>query len=284
VTQDGIVFCSKESDTNKPRFALWLLPRGGGNIIEIGRPVRSYLTVTNTGNTTPSAVIGCDNWVAERRVVFTIKYSISATLELEYDYGNRGADGLGVWNTSFVLGGFFLIGTTWVAGGQHWLAGSATDGYVLRSKSNVYCDTAYTGATETWIQWIIETQAIKPGSLAPRGKVNSILVEFATWYNSDNPRTSYIKWTCSSDAFPSTTTMLVDAYDLSLSTSTLYLRAKREWQPPVRRDDMGMGVVLRLESVYVDQVIDNQDMIPVLVHLDYIAAKGLWRPTAAQRV
>lgn len=283
-TQDGIVFVSKEGDSNKPRFAIWLLPRGGGNIVEIGRPVCAYLTANMLG-TNPTSFVGCDNWVAEHRIVFTLKIaSINATVELEYDYRNRGTDGLGVWNTSFVLAGTFVIGTTWVSNGQHFLAGSATDGYVLRSKANVFCDTAYTGATETWIQYIVETHCIKLESLAPRGKLNFINVEFATWYNSDNPRTSYIKWTVSADANPVTTTMLIDAYDLAHTTTTFDLRARREWCPPVRRDDIGMGVRLRLESVSSGQTVDNQDFIPLLVHLDYIPQKGIRRLLPAQRV
>ncbi len=292
VTQDGIVFVCKESDSNKVRFSIWLLPRGGGNIVEIGRPIHAYLNGTGTvvvgatpTSSAPTDVIGCDNWIAESRVVFTIRYTSAATIQLEYDYGNRGPDGLGVWNVSYVVGGLFLIGCTWTANGQHWLGGKSTDGYVLRSKAGTYADTLYTGGTEVWIPWLIETNYMKFGALAPRGKVNFVNVEFATWYNSDAPRSSYIKWTVTTDVTPVTTTMLIDAYDSAISTSsTDYLRARREWCPPVRRDDMGAGVKLRLESTYVDQTVDNQDAIPVLVHIDYIPQKGLRRPAAAQRV
>jgi hypothetical protein len=268
-THEGIIFCSSHGDPATPYLRCWLLPRGGGNIIEIGQKVMGYLkgssTLITSGNVTATS---CVNWQSEQRVVITL-ISGNVTPQLEYDYRNRGPDGQGVWNVSnLAAASSRVVSTSWVTGREHFLG--SQDTYIYRSQWGVYEDKDTASGTPTFVPWTLETYYMKFGSLAPRGKLNFVNVEYAL------NATTNVRIVVVSDNGSAQTA------DFALTYSGL--PAWCEFQPTSRRDDAGAGVRLTLSSRYVAQAKNNEDAIPRRIHIDYIPVKGMRRPAATESV
>ncbi len=271
VTQEGIVFFSRSGDANLSRVECWLLPRGGGNPINIGLKVHGFLSgSTSFIDSYVKHVTSCVNWPDEGRVAATLLYADNTTWQIEYDYIHRGADGQGVWNAVRSRADTaYGVSCSWVSGGRHWLGVSTANGYVFRSVANLYDDLDYTGATSNYVDWTVETHNIKLGSLLPRGKLNFVNVRFLC-YAATN-----VRMTLTGDASGALTG------DFALSSAGIL---RTEWQPPVRRDDTGGGVTLRIAGRYVAQALGTQDAIPTIVNIDYIPIRGIVRPTATERI
>lgn len=174
------------------------------------------------------------NWPEESRVVITLVYLDGTTLQLEYDYLNRGQDGQGVWNVCNSLADTYGVTCSWDSGGRHWLG--VNSNVVLRSAKDNYDDKAFTGDARHWVQTTVQFYALKLGSMEPRGKLNFANVEYIVGGNS----TSQMKINTDSSG-PLTCNSVVAASNGS--------RQALEWQPKVRRDDVGAGVKFTITSI-----------------------------------
>jgi hypothetical protein len=275
VTQDGIIYCSKH---NGP-LRIWLMPRGGGNPVEIGSKVRLYLDGAAplfAPGTTPT-VTSCVNWAAESRVEISLLASSGASCVLEYDYRTRGEDGLGSWNAT--IGGPTDFGVTSmvVAGGDLWvgIAGNGAETYVYKSTSGTYADLDKTGGTEEWIAYRLATHDFKLGSLAPMVKVNA--VNFTMQEIGGNAR---VALGITQDSFATTVSANADYASASGSLSQKF------WQPPIRRSAEAKGFALSLVSSRLDggQSANSQDVLPRSVTIDYVPFGTMHRPTTAERI
>jgi hypothetical protein len=280
VTQDGVVFVSRQgkpaTDTGVD-LRIWLLPRGGGNPIEIGHKVRRYLSnlslLTEAGLFLgPIDVTSCVNWVDGGRVCITLRTTgTSSSFQLEYDYVNRGSDGLGVWNSSYsaaydVNGG---VASTVVARGHHWLCAFAGIG---RSS-----DSSYEDAGGVYVQYLVRFHDIKP-SMIPFGKLNQITTTFET--DGDNEAGIQVELSENAAAsFP-------HAHAFVFTATTPRALVQRTWQPPTRRSSTGLGYGLQIKSLIISgegAEPDTADVVPRAVSIDYIPLRGTHRPMAAER-
>jgi hypothetical protein len=273
VSQDGVIFVSRQGSAGILR--VWLLPRGGGNPVEIGKKVRKYLGnqswLTTSGFLSGTlSVMSCVNWVDQGRVSITLR-GTSASFRLEYDYINRDADGIGTWGADYgtgldAAGG---VASTTVARGALWLA--ATSPGVLRSS-----ETGYLDESATYIPFRIRTHDIKL-SLIPFAKLNQLTATLET--NAAN--SGGVKFELSVDAaqtFPFTTTF-------TFASITASAQVQRQWQPPTRRSATGHGYALQLSSIAPGGGNDNTaDVIPRAVAIDYMPLPGTHRPMASERV
>lgn len=268
VTQDGAIFCSRSTDG----LHIWLMPRGANNPLEIGRKVRAYTQgLTSTWSVDPTTIIvtSCVNWAAAGRAVISL-YAPGGSpksLELEYDYVNKGADGLGVWSVSSGTHDTAGVVSSVVANDKQCLLVPGNPWVVYRSKASSYQDEG------GWISYKIQTHDIKPGSEAPFGKLNQVTFTLEerganggvqVGYTEDSGQTSL------SATFP-------------YSTVTVGNISQRQWQPPTRRSSKALGFGLSITSLSTGTA-DSQDVVPRDITIDYLPLRGTHRPQATERI
>lgn len=273
-TQDGIVFVSGRS-TKLNTLRIWLLPRGGGNVVEIGKKVRTYLggisyLATSSSVTGTLSVVACLNDEDKGRVTVHLHSSDNESFALEYDYINKGEDGIGAWNATFgalydTAGG---IASACVAGGKHRIGGANG---IFTESDTIFSDDA------TYIWYLLRTHSIKP-SQAPFGKLNLVNTSFETLQANGG-----VQVTLSEDDF------ITNSFQATHPFPTVtFTHEQRQWQPPCRRSTTARGYALQYQSILVPggegTSQDTQDVVPMAITLDYIALPGTHRPTAAERI
>jgi hypothetical protein len=271
VSQDGAVFVGRQG-ANGP-LRIWLLPRGGGNPIEIGAKARKYLGSQSWFTETSFVagalnVMSCVNWPDQGRVCITLR-GTSTSFTLEYDYLNRGEDGLGTWNASYgtAYDASNGTGSATVVRGAHWLA---TASGVLKSS-----DTSYVDGSSTYVPFLLRTHDVKL-SMIPIGKLNQLTVTLETSAANDVG----VKFEISEDAAKT----FGYSNTFAFASVTAGAQVHRQWQPPTRRNATGHGYAFQFTGVSPSSAKDTADVIPRAVSIDFLPLRGTYRPQASERV
>jgi hypothetical protein len=276
VSQDGVVFVSRQGDAVKRSpgtLRVWLLPRGGGNPVEIGAKARGYLQSSSfqvdNGVGAELHVTSCVNDVDGGRV-FIMLYAADTSdgYWLEYDYVSRGQDGLGSWNAGTFASNYPAASSAAVRG-RHWMGISVSGGALVRSSDTVFSDVG-----GEWNSYMLRTHDIK-GTAIPRMKLNTITLSFfiGAANNGLLVELSDDQW-------------LTVAANATFPFAAGLGSVKRQWQPAVRRSTTGNGYSLQISSVEPDEggVTDSADVIPRAVELDIVPLKGTFTPQASERI
>lgn len=279
VTQDGVVFASRQGDAvlqfNVP-LRVWLLPRGGGNLVDIGAKARLYLmgfSVLGSFAGVALRVTSCVNWVDGGRVIITFSCSDAndKSYWIEYDYVNRGQDGLGSWCAGNT-GGAAPIASAVAARGRHWFAVDAgAQGALVRSSDTSALDH------DGYAPYIIRTHDIKATAI-PRSKLNQITVTLTTY----GANAAGVKFELSDNGF----TSVVANHTFAFASVAALATVQRQWQPDVRRNSTGMGYALQISSLDPGGESGNPDtfdVVPTAVSIDLIPLRGTYAPASGER-
>ncbi|MBM4442566.1 MAG: hypothetical protein FJ027_19280 [Candidatus Rokubacteria bacterium] len=220
------------------RVQIWLLPRGGGEPVDIGAKLQPILDgnepLTRFGETIArfdpawdefANVLSIVDWPEQTRAIVLVS-SGTATLLCEYDYGSPGPDGIGAWSISTVADDHVAIVTA--QGhvlGTHVIGAYASSlPYFMGADALTHTDTLYgTGAAEP-VYMYHETHGIQPDGQQPAGRAREVSLEYAVDETTAAPLmtlgvcmagaeleqdTSWVKttWEPDADASPLTATM-----------------------------------------------------------------------------
>lgn len=279
---------------SEPR--IWLLPRGGGEPVDVGVKIQGLLSGTESLNRFGVTVFDADplegyrmrfraacDWPDQQRAMFAVQGTTS--IVLEYDYGNPGPDGLGQWCVTelraFDPDSSVVVSMTTAFGG-HWLGFGGDIVGLAVSDTSTYADTPVFGSSQEPVLAYWETHEHSPDGQAPPGRLREVTVEYRSDETIEAPLMTV--GVCMVDAgIEAAPYWLTSTFEPAVTASPMVAT----YQPATRRDStvgagvrIGWGTATPGEEVPPD---DSADCPPLSVTLEYIPRQGAARGIAGNR-
>jgi hypothetical protein len=280
--------------SSEPR--IWLLPRGGGEPVDVGAKIQGILSGTEPINRFGVELFSADpgegyrmrfraacDWPDMQRAVFAVQGT--ASIILEYDYGNPGADGLGQWSVTALdafdprLSSVLAMATAF---GGHWLGFGGNIVTLAASDYTTHADTPVFGSSQEPVRAYWETHEHSPDGQAPPGRLREVSLEYRTDETTEDPRMTL--GVCMVDG---ATEVAGHWLTTTWNPETTASPMMATFQPATRRDStVGAGPRVAWGTAAPGEVSppdDSADLPPLSVSLEYIPRPGAARGIAANR-